>query len=426
MKGKMAGLAARVQAHLGPPPLNPLNQYTVFWVECTGDNGQVWGFWRRYRDFVNLRQELLRTPFCVPHGGKLPEAWQEMEQLRKSSQAMFGKLHPEVVEQRRRIVERCLSSALAAVPPLPTARPLLEFLAPPPPPSDDACRHRRSGSNSSDSSMDTQASWGLLSGSIGDGHGAGGMSALEVGSAFGSTVHLLVDLPTAANPEDLMDAQGGHCVCCRAALPREPAPGSTRRNTLKDLFNRPRALVGEMRSRAGSMGGQGTSARRCQYTGEMYCTACHTNEQTPIPAAMLQDWDFKPRKVCSMAKAYLDSIKGHPVLCVSAVNPNLYNRVPILNNVRDLRVKLMRHAKILQQCSSGERLLAGLGSHRYIVDNTEFYSMCDLLDLSKVSTVSKEEHPGTAIFLDTISACTRTCMAQLAMQWCMLLLYYSN
>jgi len=39
--------------------------------------------------------------------------------------------------------------------------------------------------------------------------------------------------------------------------------------------------------------------RLCDYTGNYYCDYCHWNDTMVIPARILANWDFLPRKVLS-------------------------------------------------------------------------------------------------------------------------------
>lgn len=74
--------------------------------------------------------------------------------------------------------------------------------------------------------------------------------------------------------------------------------------------------------------------RVCYYTNKVYCTDCHKKETSVIPVFIIHDWDFKQYPVCSTAKVYLDEIMTHPVIVVSAINPDLFNKVPNLNKAR--------------------------------------------------------------------------------------------
>ena len=62
-----------------------------------------------------------------------------------------------------------------------------------------------------------------------------------------------------------------------------------------------------------------------------------------------QEWKFSQGAVCVLAKTYLDQIWTHPVLCVGALNPDLYHRVPMLQSLRQTRQRLMQLAPILAQ-----------------------------------------------------------------------------
>lgn len=46
-----------------------------------------------------------------------------------------------------------------------------------------------------------------------------------------------------------------------------------------------------------STGGVPSEARQCDYTGQYYCSHCHWNDLAVIPARVVHNWDFEPRKV---------------------------------------------------------------------------------------------------------------------------------
>lgn len=46
-----------------------------------------------------------------------------------------------------------------------------------------------------------------------------------------------------------------------------------------------------------STGGVPSEARQCDYTGQYYCSLCHWNDLAVIPARVVHNWDFEPRKV---------------------------------------------------------------------------------------------------------------------------------
>lgn len=118
-----------------------------------------------------------------------------------------------------------------------------------------------------------------------------------------------------------------------------------------------------------------SEARQCDYTGQYYCSHCHWNDLAVIPARVVHNWDFEPRKVrptgvggggarrggggagrdppqagagpgpccrcatsppqvsrCSMR--YLALMVSRPVLRLREVNPLLFNYVEELVEIR--------------------------------------------------------------------------------------------
>ena len=69
-------------------------------------------------------------------------------------------------------------------------------------------------------------------------------------------------------------------------------------------------------------------ARRCQYTGLLYCASCHTGETARIPALVLHSWDFRKQPVCCLAAQYLAAIHDQPLLDVSAISPGALPNMP--------------------------------------------------------------------------------------------------
>jgi hypothetical protein len=72
------------------------------------------------------------------------------------------------------------------------------------------------------------------------------------------------------------------------------------------------------------------------------------------------------------------------MLCVSAVNPHLYSRVPALARVKEMRQRLVKMVTTtLKHCPAKRRLLALAGSRRYLLEPGDFFALRDLVDLSK-------------------------------------------
>lgn len=93
------------------------------------------------------------------------------------------------------------------------------------------------------------------------------------------------------------------------------------------------------------------AAKFCYYTGYYYCADCHPCRETSvIPARILNYWDFTPLSVSSDAKNFLELNHDSPMLCLSAVNPKLYELLPVLRAARSLRIQLNILVDIGSKC----------------------------------------------------------------------------
>lgn len=88
--------------------------------------------------------------------------------------------------------------------------------------------------------------------------------------------------------------------------------------------------------------------------------------------------------MCDEAAAFLDEVYEQPLLCVSALNPKLFEMVSQLRHVRLLRLQLIRMKDFVDTCRQGQELRRGLDEQGlgYLMDNTEMYSMRDLFKVS--------------------------------------------
>lgn len=172
------------------------------------------------------------------------------------------------------------------------------------------------------------------------------------------------------------------------------------------------------------------SAHFCYYTGYYYCADCHPMSRTSvIPARVLNLWDFAPQSVSQAAADMLELQYNQPLYCVSAVNPPLYEHVRILSAARYMRVQLTMLHGIGVQCSKFRKkfytlppqpahAFGPLGSpthpptkgssstgaedsafipeaKRYLVEDTEFWSLADLTDFHEVQPSLMAIRPGS-------------------------------
>ncbi|XP_030154703.1 differentially expressed in FDCP 8 homolog isoform X1 [Lynx canadensis] len=131
-----------------------------------------------------------------------------------------------------------------------------------------------------------------------------------------------------------------------------------------------------------SLRGVPSEARQCDYTGQYYCSHCHWNDLAIIPARVVHNWDFEPRKVSRCSMRYLALMVSRPVLRLREINPLLFNYVEELVEIRKLRqdILLMKPYFITCREAMEARLLLQLQDRQHFVENDEMYSVQDLLD----------------------------------------------
>ncbi|XP_010503442.1 PREDICTED: uncharacterized protein LOC104780631 [Camelina sativa] len=307
-----------------------VKEYTVYVIRVWSGKDK-WEIERRYRDFYSLYRRL--TSLFADQGWTLPTPWASVE---KESRKIFG-TSPNAVAERTVLIQDCLNSVLQSrfFPTLPNA--LLRFLSP-----QDACANS-SGSDS------------IVSPTI-----SAGITATATSSfSYGNTISFIVDVRPHKSVKQLLEAQ--HYIC--AGCHRYFDDGAT---LVRDFV---KAL------------GWG-KPRLCEYTGQLFCSSCHTNDMAVLPATVLHHWDFNRYPVSQLAKSYLDSIHEQPMLCVSAVNPFLSSKVPALNHIMSVRKRITIMLPYVR-CPFRKTLNKGLSSRRYLLESTDFFALRDLVDLSK-------------------------------------------
>lgn len=87
-----------------------------------------------------------------------------------------------------------------------------------------------------------------------------------------------------------------------------------------------------------------------------------------------------------------------PMLCVSAVNPFLLSKVKVLLHVVSTRRKI-RALLDYVHCPFRGSIYKGLGSRRYLIESTDFFSLKNLIDLSRGAFAGKSSFPSAFFFL---------------------------
>ncbi|XP_022736439.1 uncharacterized protein LOC111289560 isoform X2 [Durio zibethinus] len=308
-----------------------VKEYTVYKIRvwCGNDH---WEVERRYRDFCTLHRRL--KSLFSEQGWILPPPWSSVE---RESRKIFGNASPVVIAERSILIQECLRSIIhsrfSSSPP--TA--LIWFLSPQDSfPGSSPPNHLLSQSTYFSRGQDTQNI-----------------------SPLGKTISLIVEIRPPKSMKQILEAQHYTCAGCHKHFD----DGMTLMQDLVQSF------------------GWG-KPRLCEYTGQLFCSSCHTNEMAVLPARVLHHWDFIRYPVSQLAKSYLDSIHDQPMLCVSAVNPFLFSKVPALHHVMGIRKKIGNMLPYVR-CPFRMSINKGLGSRRYLLESNDFFALRDLIDLSK-------------------------------------------
>ncbi|KAI3820753.1 hypothetical protein L1987_08301 [Smallanthus sonchifolius] len=311
-----------------------VKEYTVYRLSVWSGTHQ-WEVERRYRDFFTLYRRL-KSSFANK-GLDLPSPWSTVE---RESRKYFGNSSPDVVLERSALIQECLQSLLHSKFSSNLPNSIIWFLAPP--------------KNGPDISS-------------------------QVGNkpiyTLGQSISLIVDIRPHKSMRQMLEGQHYTCAGCHKYFDE----GKTRLWEFVQTF------------------GWG-KPRVCEYSGQVFCSSCHINETAILPARVLHWWDFKEYPVSQLAKSYLDSIHDKPMLCVSAVNPFLFSKIPPLQHVINVRKRIGRMLPYVR-CPFRRSIYKGVGSRRYILESSDFFALKDLVDLSKgvfaalpvmVETISKK------------------------------------
>ncbi|XVE54972.1 hypothetical protein DITRI_Ditri03aG0124100 [Diplodiscus trichospermus] len=328
-----------------------VKEYTVYKIRVWCGSDQ-WEVERRYRDFCTLHRRL--KSLFSEQGWILPPPWSSVE---RESRKIFGNASPDVIAERSVLIQECLNSIIHSRFNSSPPSALIWFLS------------------SQDSSPGTPLSNTPLSQPT---HFSRGQDTENI-SPLGKTISLIVEIRPPKSMKQMLESQHYTCAGCHKHFD----DGMTLMRDLVQSF------------------GWG-KPRLCEYTGQLFCSSCHTNEMAVLPARVLHHWDFTRYPVSQLAKSYLDSIHDKPMLCVSAVNPFLFSKVPALHHVMGIRKKIGNMLPYVR-CPFRMSINKGLGSRRYLLESNDFFALRDLIDLSKgafaalpaiVETVSRkiQEH----------------------------------
>ncbi|NXE86516.1 RUBIC protein, partial [Menura novaehollandiae] len=130
--------------------------------------------------------------------------------------------------------------------------------------------------------------------------------------------------------------------------------------------------------------------RYCEYLGKYFCQCCHENAQTVIPSRILRKWNFRMYYVSNFSKDLLSKIWSDPLFNVQDINPDLYEKVKALNQVRLLRIQLFHMKNMFKTCRLAKDLLDSFDAvPGHLTEDLHLYSLSDLSATKKGDLVPR-------------------------------------
>ncbi|KAM8709056.1 hypothetical protein ACLKA7_015947 [Drosophila subpalustris] len=124
--------------------------------------------------------------------------------------------------------------------------------------------------------------------------------------------------------------------------------------------------------------------RLCDYRGLYYCPSCHWNDSFIVPARIVHNWDFTPRKVSRTGLQEIQLFLDKPLIRLEEQNPKLFVFLEKLCAVKKLRQNLvhMRHYLAACKIAVEQKLVEQqLDGRRHLAQSNEFYSLRDLIQV---------------------------------------------
>ncbi|GAB1611016.1 sorting nexin-29-like isoform X2 [Argonauta hians] len=121
----------------------------------------------------------------------------------------------------------------------------------------------------------------------------------------------------------------------------------------------------------------------CAYDGCYYCSDCHHNEEFHIPSKIIFNWDFSKYKVSVKNLEFLKEIQEYPLIDIGKVNPDLYDYITDMKDVKLLRIRLSHLSSYLFTCkrTEAEKFRQSFWPKEYLYEDVHLYSLIDFLQI---------------------------------------------
>ncbi|XP_003383267.1 PREDICTED: run domain Beclin-1-interacting and cysteine-rich domain-containing protein-like [Amphimedon queenslandica] len=128
--------------------------------------------------------------------------------------------------------------------------------------------------------------------------------------------------------------------------------------------------------------------RFCYYIGKYFCTTCHQNSLSYIPAYIMSKWNFKKYPVSNFARDTLAEFEKEPHFNLDI--SRLYYRIYELKKVKDLREQISFMRRYIFSCRETANLCERFTQFGHLVgSDVHIYSMEDFVNV-KSGQLSKQ------------------------------------
>eukprot|EP01105_Mastigella_eilhardi_P001113 TRINITY_DN1139_c0_g1_i2.p1 TRINITY_DN1139_c0_g1~~TRINITY_DN1139_c0_g1_i2.p1 ORF type:complete len:287 (+),score=76.34 TRINITY_DN1139_c0_g1_i2:29-862(+) len=146
--------------------------------------------------------------------------------------------------------------------------------------------------------------------------------------------------------------------------------------------------------------------RFCEYTQRHFCTGCHHNKHFYIPAQVLRHWDFRQYLVSDFAFDFLESIYSEPCLDIGTLARDLFHNVPVLADVRLIRLQLEHLYGFISACpTTSHDLLNPPHVPSHLIHTPDMYSLHDTVELQLVKNLLQEVVESWCTHVATCAGC---------------------
>ena len=127
------------------------------------------------------------------------------------------------------------------------------------------------------------------------------------------------------------------------------------------------------------------SPRYCDFTGHFFCSKCHSGNRFYIPARIVWNWDIGQYPVNDKSYEFLRKNFESPIVDLMDLNPELYESVPVLGDLKILRKKLFYMKDYIMCCTkidpNDQAKVALDKMHKYYYKKTDLFSLKDFVGL---------------------------------------------